>query len=247
MSWLPSVSEIMDLPMHMGCGPQMHTFDGFCLLNHFTQIGICYSRSNTLRKIAIEGPKHHFLALVSLSVTTDLPAHFWQFLLTQPVLETDRYLPFQVRNQSENFFRWPEALCPGSHQTLCNNGYTRAFGVRTPNAHFFYGFCLLNHFYREIGIRHSRSGTNRKIAIEGPKHRVLALISVSVITDLPAHLGYAGSRPQMRAFDNFSWFLILSFGRNSKKFRFEIHFYGGACDRIVKNRWTVPLNITIGP
>ena len=35
--------------------------------------------------------------------------------------------------------------------------------------------------------------------------------------------------------------LILSFGRNSKKFRFEVHFYVGACDRILKNRWTVPL------
>ena len=91
-------------------------------------------------------------------------------------------------------------MYPDSHQSLCNYRFTRAFEVRTPNARFFDGFCLLNHFYRQIGIRHSRSATSRKIAIEGPKHRVLALISLSVNTDLPAHLG---SGPQMRAFDGF--------------------------------------------
>ena len=64
----------------------------------------------------------------------------------------------------------------------------------------FDGFCLLNHFHKQIGICHSRSHTIRKIAIEGPKHGVLALISVSVNTDFPAHLG---SGPQMRAFDGF--------------------------------------------
>ena len=71
----------------------------------------------------------------------------------------------------------------------------------TRPARFFVGFLLLNNFHKQKGIRHSRSGTNRKIAIEGPKHRVLALISLSVITDLPAHLG---SGPRMRAFEVFA-------------------------------------------
>ena len=70
------LSVTIDVPAHLGSGPQMRAFDGFCLLNHFhKQISICHSRSHTIRKIAIEDPKHHVLALISLSVTMDLPAH----------------------------------------------------------------------------------------------------------------------------------------------------------------------------